>query len=168
MGYVNTPCSQYIPPTAFHCVGAGVNWNNAAGGVAHTICKTGLVLTTAIVTVPVIIPSSPTNQIGAKLTSVEVDYETYINSPDTIRPALYKVTRGADGAAAVAEAVAQTMNLVENTTAVTQDQHKMIVTLTAPAWIDHDEYYLLELSISTTAAAGFDFLGAVANYTYRI
>jgi hypothetical protein len=81
---------------------------------------------------------------------------------------LNKVTRGADTAVAVVAAVAQTMNLVAATTAATVDQHKMIVTLTTPAWIDNDEYYLLQLSFVAAANTTLDVLGAVANFTLRI
>jgi len=44
----------------------------------------------------------------------------------------------------------------------------MIVTVTTPAWIDNDEYYLLEVSIVAGAGATTtNVLAAVAYYTMR-
>ncbi len=86
----------------------------------------------------------------------------------SVTPVLNKVTRGIDTAVAVVAAVTQTMNLVAATSAATQEQHKMIVTLTTPAWIDNDEYYLLQVSFVCGGVVTIDILGAVVNFTLRV
>ena len=88
--------------------------------------------------------------------------------PTSITWTLNKVTRGADTAVAVVAAVTKT-NTVADAAAKTVDQHKQTITITTPAYIDNDEYYLLEMSI--VAGAGGNtakFLGAVANFTLRL
>ena len=60
-----------------------------------------------------------------------------------------------------------TQDLVAATTAASADQHKLTVTLTTPAWIDNDEYYLLKLAFVAAATSTIDLLGAVANFTER-
>ncbi len=168
MGYVHdTHMSQYIPPTAFHLVTG--TWTMAAGAVTDTIAlHKAAGAETATVNIPIQIPSNSIALKGAKLTSIEVDYELLAASATSVTPVLNKVTRGVDTAVAVVAAVTQTMDLVAGTTAATQDQHRMTITITTPAWIDNDEYYLLELSFVCGGVVTIDLLGAVANYTLRI
>jgi hypothetical protein len=168
MGYVHdTGMAQYIPPDVMHYVTG--TWADAAGQVAGTICKHKTAnAETAVVTIPVKIPSNSAALKGAKLVSIEVDYEILIGACTSVTPVLNKVTRGADTAVAVVGAVTQTMNLVAGTTAATVDQHRMIVTLTTPAWIDNDEYYLLAISAVCAGGTVLEFLGAVANFTLRV
>ncbi len=53
--------------------------------------------------------------------------------------------------------------------AKTVDQHKLVLTLTTPVWIDNDEYVLVQLSLAAGAGGTTQhFLGAVANYTARL
>ena len=168
MGYVHdTHVSQYIPPTAFHCVTG--TYTNAAGVIAGTIAKhRAAAASTGVVTIPIMIPGNSVALKGAKLVSIEVDYENKVGEADSFTWTLNKVTRGADTAVAVVAAVTKT-NTIADADAKTVDQHKQVITVTTPAWIDNDEYYLLELSL--VAGAGGNtakFLGAVANYTLRL
>jgi hypothetical protein len=79
-----------------------------------------------------------------------------------------KVTRGAEGAVAVVAAQAKT-DTVAAAAAKTADQHRQVLTLTTPIWIDNDEYVLVELSLVAGAGGTVnDFLGAVANFTLRL
>ena len=168
MGYVHdTACSKFIPPDLMHLVTG--TWTSAAGAVAGTAARHKAAgAETAVVTVPIVIPSNSVALKGAKLTSIELDYELLLAAATSVTPVLNRVTRGVEGAVAVVAAVTQTMNLVANTTAATQDQHKMIVTVTTPAWIDNDEYYLLQVSFVCGGVVTIDLLGAVVNYTYRV
>ncbi len=50
---------------------------------------------------------------------------------------------------------------------LTQAKHRLKVTVTTPAWIDNDEYYLLVLTIDTNSAV-IELMGAVANFTLRL
>ena len=167
MGYVNdTAMSQYIPPTAFHCVTG--TWTFTAGNVAGTISKhKSAAADSPVVTIPIMLPSNSVALKGAKLASVEVDYEFTSAAATSVTATMSKVTRGADTAVAVVTDVPVTQDLAAATVANIQDQHKLKVTVTTPAWIDNDEYYLLVLTIVSNSAV-IEMLGAVANFTLRM
>ncbi len=167
-GYVHdTAMSQYIPPTAFHIVTG--TWTQAAGAVAGTIAMhKAAAAETATVNIPIMIPSNSVGLKGSYLKSIEVDYEILILACTSVTATLNKVARGADTAVAVVSAPTITQDLVAATTAASADQHKLTVTLTTPAWIDNDEYYLLKLAFVAAATSTIDLLGAVANFTERI
>jgi hypothetical protein len=168
MGYVHdTRMSQYIPPTAMHYVTG--TWADAAGQVAGTIAKHKTAnAETSVVNIPIMIPSNSVALKGSKLTSVEVDYEVLAAAVTSVTASMKKITRGADGADATASAVTVTQDLTAATDAADQDEHKLTVTVTTPAWIDNDEYYLLVITIVAGGVATFDMLGAVANFTLRM
>jgi hypothetical protein len=168
MGFVHdTNMSQFIPPTAFHLVTG--TWADAAGNVAGTIVvqKTANA-ETAVINVPITVPSNSVALKGAMLESVEVDYEILTTAATSVTMALNKVTRGANTAVAVVAAVTGTQTLVADSTAASVDQHKDTYTVTTPAYIDNDEYYLLEITAICAAGTVLEYLGAVANYTLRV
>ncbi len=167
-GYVHdTAMSQYIPPTLWSYVTG--TFTHAAGQVAGTICMHRAAANeTSVVTIPITLPSNSVAQKGAYLKSIEVDYEVLVAEPTSITWTLNKVTRGIEGAVAVVAAVTKT-NTVADAAAKTVDQHKQVITITTPPWIDNDEYYLLQCSIVAGAGGNtMDFLGAVANFTLRV
>ncbi len=87
--------------------------------------------------------------------------------PTSMTWVLNKVTRGADGAIASVSAITKT-NTLSAAAGKSVDQHKDVFTITTPAWIDNDEYYLLELSLEAGGGGNTaKFLGAVANFTFR-
>ena len=167
----DTHMSQFIPPNAFHLVGGGVI-TDAAGQVTDTICKHMAAIGggggTLTVNIPIMVPSNSSTLKGSKLTSFEVDYEILVAACTSVTAVLHKITRGADGAAATDTEPAITQSLVAATDAADVDQHKLTVTLTTPAWVDNDEYYLLELQMIAGATTTLDLLGAVVNYTVRM
>jgi len=168
MGYVHdTHMSQYIPPTAFHPVTGTFTW--AAGQVAGTICMHRAAANeTSIITIPVMLPSNASAGKGAMLKSIEVDYQILVAEPTSITWTLNKVTRGANEAVAVVAAVTKT-NTVADAAAKTVEKHKQVITITTPAYIDNDEYYLLQCSMAAGAGGNTtDFLAAVANWTMRV
>lgn len=168
MGYVHdTGMSQFIPVNTFNFVTG--TWVDAAGNVAGTVVKQKTAgAETTVVTVPVLLPSNSGGQKGSYLKSIVVDYEILTSAATSITAALGKVTRGADGAVAVVAATTITQDLTAATDAADVDQHALTVTLTTPAWIDNDEYYLLQLTCICAAGTVLEFLGAVANYTLRV
>ena len=167
MGYVHdTAMSQYIPPTAFHCVTG--TWTLTAGAVTGTISKhKSSNSETTVVNIPIMIPSNSVGLKGGYLKSVEVDYEFTGAAATSVTASLNKVTRGTDTNVAVVSAVTVTQDLAAGVAAATQDQHKLTVTLTTPAWIANTEYYLLVLTIVASTAV-IEMLGAVANFTLRV
>ena len=168
MGYVNdTHMSQYIPPTAMHAqVGT---WTFAAGAVAKTIAlHRAANAATGIVTIPITVPSNSIALKGSKLMSIEVDYELLLAVAVSVTAVLNKIVYNADGAAPTVTQPAITQDLAADVAAVVEDQHKMIVTITTPEWVDDGTVYELAMSFECGAAVTVDVLAAVANFTLRI
>jgi len=165
----DTHMSQYIPPTLFHCVTG--TWTLAAGAVTDTIAKhVAAADQDCTVNIPICIPSNSIAQKGAYLVSVEIDYEILIAACDAVTAVFNKVTRGADTAVAVVAAQTFTYDAGHDTAAerLTLEQHKMVLTLSTPIWLDNDEYCLIELTLDQALTTTVDLLGAVANYTLRL
>ena len=162
----NTHFSQFIPPTTFHLKTG--TWTHVAGAVAGTIAtrKTAAAETT-VVTIPIQIPSNSLPLQGSKLASIEIDFEFTVAAVTSMAAVINKVTRGADTLPAAVVAQTFTYDTGHDTAPerITQDQHRMTLTITNPFYIDNDEYVLVELTIVCGAAVVVDMLGAVANYT---
>jgi len=167
-GYVHdTHMSQYIPPTAM--MGITGTFTQAAGAVSGTIAfHRAAAAQTSVIYIPIMLPSNSDALKGAYLKSIEVDYECLLAVATSVTFALNKVTRGADGSVAVVSAVTVTQDLTAATDAADEDQHKCVVTLTTPEWIDNDVYYLLKMTIVAGGTVTNDVLGAVANFTLRL
>jgi hypothetical protein len=166
-GYVHdTAMSQFIPPTAFHIVTG--TWTQAAGQVAGTICMhKAAAAESPVINVPITIPSNSVSLKGAYLKSIEIDYEVQVADLTSIAFAVNKVTRGTDTNVAVVTSVTVTQDIVAASAKIVE-QHKVIITLTTPAWIANTEYYLLKISPVAPGTTTMDLLGAVANFTERI
>jgi len=163
----NTHMSQFIPPTAMHCVTG--TWTDIAGQVAGTIVRhKAAAAETTTINIPLMIPSNSVPLKGSYLKSVEVDYEILTAACTTFTCSIVKVVRGIDTAVAVVSAPACTQDLVAATTAASVEQHRITVTLTTPAWIDNDEYYFCKIIAVCAAGTLLDLLAAVANYTERV
>jgi len=167
MGYVHdTGMSQFIPPNTFHCVTG--TFTQAAGAVAGTIAiRRAAAASTAVITIPVMIPSNSVALKGGYLKSIEIDYEILTEALTSVTAVVNKITRGAD--LAVAVVAAQTFTQTP-TAAVSDDvdQHRLILTLATPIWIDNDEYVLVQLTMVCGTNGLVDLLGAVANFTLRL
>lgn len=162
----DTSFSQYIPPNLAHCVTG--TWTDIAGQVTGTIVRhCAAAAQTTTINFPIVVPSNSAALKGVKLASVEIDYELIGAAATSVTISLNKVTRGADTAVAVVSAVTGTQLLTPASTAATLDQHKDKFTVTTPAYIDNDEYYLLKIVVVQAAATQIDLLGIVANYTFR-
>lgn len=168
MGYVHdTSMAQYIPPTLMHYVTG--TWTDAAGQVANTIVKQkSAAAETTTITVPLIVPANAAALKGAMIASVEFDYEIRTSAATSVTLTVNKVTRGADGADATVTAITGTQLLTPATTAATVDEHKDKFTITTPAYIDNDEYYLLKVVAVCAAGTVLEVLGATVNYTLRV
>lgn len=168
MGYVHdTHMQKYIPPTMFHAVTG--TWTNAAGNVAHTIVlQKAAGAETATVTIPLAVPGNSSAEKGAKIASVEVDYEILTAAATSITATVWKIARGADGAVAVATQVTATQDLTAATDAADVDQHALTVTITTPEFIADDDYWFVELACVCAGTTVLEFLGAQVNYTARM
>jgi hypothetical protein len=166
-GYVHdTAMSQYIPPTAFHIVTG--TWTQAAGQVAGTVCMhKAAAAESPIINVPITIPSNSVGLKGAYLKSIEIDYEVQVADLTSIAFTLNKITRGTDTNVAVVSAITVTQDIVAASAKIVE-QHKVVISITTPAWIANTEYYLLKIAPVAPATTTLDLLGAVANFTERI
>jgi hypothetical protein len=88
--------------------------------------------------------------------------------PTSLTFTINKVTRREDGADAAVAAVTKTASL-SDATAKAVDEHKNVLTITTPFWIDNDEVVLVELALEAGAGGNTaDFISAVANFTERL
>lgn len=168
MGYAHdTHMAQAIPAILTHCVTG--TFTNVAGQTTGTVVKHRAAANqTSVMTIPILLPSNSSAGKGCMLNSIEVDYEVLVAEPTSLTFTLNKVTRGANGSDASVAAVTKT-NSLSAAAGKTVDEHKQVITITTPAYIDNDEYYLLELSIVAGAGGNtFDVIGAVANWTVRL
>jgi hypothetical protein len=159
--------SQFIPCTLFHFSTGTIT--EIAGQTAGTIVEHRAAANqTTLITIPICIPSNSVALKGSKLASIELDYEILTAEPTSLTWTLNKVTRRADGADATVASVTQTASLAA-ATAKAVNEHKQVITIATPAWIDNDEYYLLQCSMVAGAGGNTtDFLAAVANFTLRV
>jgi len=163
----DTSMSQFIPPNLMHPVGG--TWTYVAGLVAGTIAlHRAAHNSSGVINIPIIIPSNSVALQGGYLKSVEIDFEIATAVVTSAEALIYKVTRGANLAVAVAAAVPFTYSPAYTET-LKVEQHKLVLTLTTPIFLRNTEYVLVEFTIVAGAGGGTQkILGAVANYTLRV
>ena len=167
-GYVHdTAMCQMIPCTACHYVTG--TWTMAAGSVSGTIAMSkAAAAETAVINIPIMVPSNSVALKGSYIKSIEVDYEIATAAATSVTASMNKVTRGTDTNGLTVAAVTVTQDLTAATAAASAAKHKLTVTLTTPAWIANTEYYLLVLTCVFAATSAFKIESAVANFTERI
>lgn len=168
MGYVHdTAMSQFIPPTLAH--GDTAAWAMAAGQVSGSrVYGCDATDEVANLWIPITIPSNSVALKGALLKSIEIDYEIVTAACDAVTADILKFTRGVEGAVVVLD---DTVAFSQSPTAANSksaDQHKLVLTLTTPVYIDNDEYYYVKIAFDKAATSTVEFLGAVANFTLRL
>lgn len=168
MGYVHdTSMSQFIPPAlAYGDTAAWAMADSQVAGVPAYACDATDEVANLFIPVPV--PSNSAADKGALLKSIEIDYEIVTAACDSVTADIFKVTRGAEGAAATLD---NTVAFSQSPTAAnskTADQHKLVLTLTTPVYVDNDEHYVVKIAFDKAATSTVEFLGAVANFTLRL
>jgi hypothetical protein len=160
--------SQFIPPNLMHPVGG--TWTYVAGLVAGTIAlHRAAHNSSGVVNIPIVIPSNSVALQGAKLKSVEIDFEIATAVVTSAEALIYKVTRGANLAVAVVSTALPMTYSPAYTETLKVEQHKLVLTLTTPIFLRNTEYVLVEFTIVAGAGGGTQkILGAVANYTLRV
>ena len=176
MGYVHdTAMSQFIPPTAFGA--SGGTW---AMAVASNVWSWDRTAADASFTIymPIPIPSNSVAMKGVSLASIEFMYSISGAAADDFVAAtalLYLDTLSATAASGsgtinTAAAATTTKDTGHDTDAElkAQDEHRLIMTLSTPAWIDNDQAYHAEFVIDGGAATVVKVFGGIVNYTFRI
>jgi hypothetical protein len=146
-------------------------WTLGAGQVSGSfVYKCDATDETANLWIPILLPSNSDANKGAKLMSIEVDYEIVAAACDAVTVNLYKMTRGADGAdVTVTDVTGITFDAAHDTDDERddQDEHAMTVTLDTPDYIDNGDYYYLKIAFDKAATSTVEVLAAFANYTFR-
>jgi len=175
MGYIHdTAMAQFVPPEDI-----GVSAGTWALTVASNVWSNDRTAEDASFTlyIPVPIPSSSVPLKGCYLKSIELMYSVSGAAADDIATVkLYKDTLAAvaaSGSGAIntaAEVTGVTIDAGHDTDAerLAQDEHRMVVTLDAPQWIDNDATFHLEVIVNGGAATVIKIFGAIINYTLRL
>jgi hypothetical protein len=114
--------------------------------------------------------------MGSLLKSIELMYEVANGDCDDVATVeIYKDTlspTAASGSGTIntAAAVSSTIDAGHNTDAerLAQDEHRMIVTLDTPVWIDNDATFHLEVIVKADDDTEVNIYGAIINYTLRL
>ena len=101
---------------------------------------------------------------GMKISSVELYYEVASAVGTAAALAVYKVTLGADNAALTAAAVTGSKDLTD-AHCYDQEQHKVVWTPTAEAFIGDNEAWYAVFSLTKGAGTNLYFFGALVNFT---
>jgi hypothetical protein len=162
--------SLLIPvQTGIMTVGA---WTDKAGAVAGSYAKT----VTAAANSPVFaIPLNPIqNSValkGSYLKSIDVVYIIGTAAMTTVTMAINQETLPANAGAYPAKvnpAFTYDSNHTTNANRVTQTQHTLTMTVTAPYWLANTEQDFLEIDLVNPGTAVFDLYAVRINCTLRI
>ncbi len=168
-GYVHdTSVAQWVAPwTISNSAGT---WSAALNGSVVTFNRTAADATwNAFVPVPV--PSNAAASKGAYLQSVDIWYSITVSDCDDFATvALEKLTVGAPLVTPTATAPTITLDAGHDTAGERKPvgEHKMTITLSTPAWVDHEESYVVYLAVDAASGTVFKWYGARANYTLRL
>jgi hypothetical protein len=167
MGYVhNTAISEFISPFAFAKTAGTWTPTIASNVVSDVRTAAGAAFT---VLIPLVLPGSASELLGAKIISVDVFYKIATNAATAFAVALDKVTIATTGAATGA-AVAHTFDAGHDTEAerYAVADHMLTATITAPHFVAKNTAYWLSFVITAHANTVYTAYGAQVNYQLRL
>ena len=176
MGYVHdTAMSKFVPPTLFG-FSAGT-WTLAVASNVWSYNRTAADASFTLY-MPVLIPSNSVALKGSYLKSIELMYSIATAAADDFVAAtcaLYLDTlqaSAASGSGTLNTAAISTGTLDTGHDAAAElkaiDEHRLVWSLTTPAWIDNDQAYHFEAVVDAAAGTVFKLFGGIINYTFRI
>jgi hypothetical protein len=147
-------------------------WTDAAGAIAGTIAKSkGAADQVGTVTVPIVPLQNSSVLKGSLVKSIECYWEVLTAALDALSATINLARLPATGAA-FAAVTAQTFTYDGDHDSaaerLTLDQHKMILTLSTPIWLDDDDLLLCALAFDAAATSAITFFGAKVNLTVRL
>ena len=170
MGYVHdTAMSQFVPPNQI-----GVSAGTWTLTVATNVWSNDRTAADASFTayIPIPIPSNSVALKGCKLVSIEFMYLIGTAAADNFATfALYKDTFAVSGTLNTAAVVSGvTVDTGHDTAAerYAANEHRAVITLDTPVWIDNDEHYHVEAVVDCAGTTVFKIFGAIVNYTFRV
>jgi hypothetical protein len=168
-GYVHdTAAAQWMAPwTISNSAGT---WTTTLNGSVATYNRTAADAAWNAF-VPVVAPSNAAASKGAYLQSLDIWYSITVSDCDDFATvALERLTVGATAITPTATAPTITLDAGHDTAAERKavGEHKMTVTLATPAWVDHEESYIVYMAVDAASGTVFKWYGARANYTLRL
>lgn len=107
---------------------------------------------------------------GARIKSVELLYKVATAALDGVATVEIEKVSVSGAGVVTGVAVTATVNAAEDTTAkrLAVADHRVIVTITTPTWIDNDEAYYLYVTFDAALTSAFTLWGAIVNYDLRV
>lgn len=168
MGYVcDTQMSVFIPPADI--VKTAGTWT---ASLSANVVKEDRTPADGVfnLIVPLGVTGNAAAFKGARIKRVDLLYKVAGGACDSIPTVeVEKVTFSAGGAAGGA-AAAVTLDGGHDTDAKRKalGDHRMMVTLNSPAWLDDDEAYYLYVNVDASATTQFTLFGAVVYFDLRL
>jgi len=126
---------------------------------------------TSVILIPITPPQNSEGLKGSYLKSVTLWWTNGVADLDALSAAIYKATLPAQGAAMAAPAAQTfTYDAAHDLAAerITQDEHKMTLTITTPFWMDDDDEVFIELTVDAAVGSIFKMFAARAEFTLRL
>jgi hypothetical protein len=126
---------------------------------------------TSIIQVPIPIPQNSVDLKGSCLKSIELWWTNGTADLTVLSVEVYKAVLPANGAAMAAPTLlAHTPDAGHDEAGetITQDEHKMPLTLDTPIWLDDDAVIYAEVTVNAAAGSVFKMFPARANFTLRL
>lgn len=170
MGYVHdTTMSKFVPPELVQ-FSAGT-WTDTVAANVWSKQKTAAD-PAFVAKIPVLPPMQSSNgSKGCYLKSIDIWWKNGTADLTSLAATIYKAVLPANGAAFAAPAAQVfTYDAGHDAAAerITQDEHKMTLTLTTPIWVDNDDEVYVELAVDPAAGSVFDYYGARFNFDVRL
>jgi len=169
MGYTTDTAMAYFVAPAKIAKSAGT-WTPTLG--TNTV---GDVRTAGAATFNLFVPMNPplSNSVGLKgvrVKSVELLYTNATADLTSVTTVEIEKMSVSSAGAVTGAAVTATINSAEDTTAkrITQANHRVIVTITTPVWLDNDEALHLYVAFSAAGTSAVTLWGAIVNYDLRV
>ena len=164
---VNTNMSQHIPAALIQ-KSAGT-WTPTLASNVLSDNRTAADATFNLF-IPIMIPGNAKALQGARLKSIEVLYTVGTAAMDSVAaPELEKISVSSPGAVTGA-AVTTTQDTGHDAAAerITVADHRMVISVTTPEWVDNDVYYNLYIACDAAATSVFKLYGAIANFDLKV
>ena len=168
MGYtMDKDAAQFIPPGCI--IKTAGTWTASVVNNVYQELRSNAAATFNLI-VPILAPSNKGPLKGSKLVSVELIYKIATLAANNVTTVELEKEVIDSAGAVTGAAVTVSLNTAENTTAKRKAiaDHRLIVTLSTPAYIDNDELYLLYVTFDAGATTAVTLYGAIANFEVRL
>ena len=168
MGYVaDTHKSKFIAP--FEIVKTAGTWTDSVTANVGKSVRTAADAAFNLI-IPIDIMSNASAYKGCKLLSVEVLFKVETTMLDGFSVVELEKVNVSSAGAVTGAAVATTLDAANDLEAERRGiaDHRMVLTVTNPEWMDNDAAYYVHLSLDAAAGSVVTLWGAVANFEIRI